>query len=102
MHNCTCLKSSATLRCNTELDIGNDFIEYFKSRIYRQSTAYTVQCASNAKDIMSMSLNVLLTSILLATIFKDTGATKEDFYQCVPGIGYNPGGELKQIYNSVF
>lgn len=43
-----------------------------------------------------MSLSVLLTSILLTTVFQDIGGTDEDFYQCVPGIGHNPGGELKK------
>ena len=44
-----------------------------------------------------MVLGVLLTSILLTPVIQDIRAMESDFYQCVPGISDNPGGDSNQL-----
>ena len=46
-----------------------------------------------------MWVRVFLTSLLVLPVIRGIRAEEEeatsDFYQCVPGIGNNPGGECK-------
>ena len=54
-----------------------------------------------------MWVRVFLTSLLVLPVIRGIRAEEEeatsDFYQCVPGIGNNPGGECEtKIHNIGF